>query len=117
MKRAEQTRENWERRRGIVNRYAASGLRAEDFCKQEGLSFYAFGKWRSRLKQMDREFSTSRHSKPANEFIEVKRAKDRPSPTYAGQTTAEILFPNQIRVELRCSRAELQELMVVLHRC
>ena len=120
MGRTEQKRENWERRRAIVERFATSGQRTEEFCKQEGLSFYAFSKWRSRLKQLDREANTLENAtlNPASVFVEVKREKDRtPSPTCASYATAEILFPNQIRIELRCTSAELRELMGVLHRC
>ena len=79
MRRTEQKRENWERRRAIVERFATSGQRAEEFCKQEGLSFYAFSKWRSRLKQLDREANTLENAtlNPASVFVEVKREKDR----------------------------------------
>lgn len=123
--RVEQYKANWAYRRAVCEKFNASGLRAEDFCEQEGLSYYAFCKWRSRIKQIDKESlgdgADPVISNPENIFVEVSRKSREVTPctqsTITNSTSAEITFPNQIRVELRCESRNLKELMEVLFRC
>lgn len=49
MKRIEQRRLGMEGWRGLVAKFADSGLTARAFCVQEGISIWSFNRWRSRL--------------------------------------------------------------------
>lgn len=123
--RAEKYEANWAYRREVCGKFKASGLRAEDFCEQEGISYYAFCKWRSRIKQLDEmslgDGAEPDSNNPEHVFVEVSRKlRDAPASKPGRSfpsTTAEITFPNQIRVELRCEDRNLKELMEVLSRC
>jgi len=49
MQRAEQRRLGAQEWRGLLTKFADSGLTARAFCAQEGISIWSFNRWRSRL--------------------------------------------------------------------
>jgi hypothetical protein len=106
----------WAERRAIIERYERSGESAEEFCKGAGLSYYAFSKWRSRLRGEELQ----RAQGEANGvFKEVPKQSTR-----ADQRTAQgsiipltITLPNHIQVEIPYRLSELPEILQVLSRC
>jgi len=73
MKRGEQRRLGIEVWRGLVAKFADSGLTARAFCAQEGVSIWSFNRWRSRLAGVDAVASSAKrnHATPAAPFVDL----------------------------------------------
>ena len=106
----------WAERRAIIERYERSGESAEDFCKGAGISYYAFSKWRSRLRGEERQRA---EGESRGVFREVpqqsRRAEERTAQRSSNPLT--ITLPNHIQVELPYRLSELPEILQVLSRC
>lgn len=73
MERVKQRRLGAEAWRGLLAKFAESGLTAEAFCTQEGISRSSLTRWRSRVRVEGRTQSARRRSSvpAAGEFVDL----------------------------------------------
>lgn len=82
---------------GILNRWKASGLSKQEFCRNEKIANSTFGNWYRKYKGQIKS-DQENPSMPA--FIPIE-LENQASPGKAGISPIELLFPNG--VQLRCT--------------
>lgn len=82
--------------RKTLERFAASGKRQSEFCKDEGLKVDALLYWRNTIRQRDAEAKSAKaaaNSKAAKAFVPLNVAEETPKPVAKDQkAVAQIVF-------------------------
>ncbi|WP_347333047.1 IS66 family insertion sequence element accessory protein TnpA [Marinimicrobium locisalis] len=60
--------EQWQ---SLVEQWQKSGQSAKQFCKEQGLGYASFCRWRKRLTQTDKKTSAAEPSSPEPSFIDL----------------------------------------------
>lgn len=84
-----------------IESWKTSELSQEKYCKQHGISYAAFGYWRSRLlKESSHSHKREAHTPTFKQAIIKPYTQDKPKPV---MSVIKIVLPNQTMIELPSS--------------
>lgn len=81
-----------------IEGWKKSGLSQEQYCKQQDLSYAAFGYWRSRLLKESQ--NTYKEIEPQPSFKQAIIKSSTEASTRSAASVIKIVMPNQMKVEL-----------------
>ena len=108
---------NWKARVALCKEWKKSGLSANEFCRQKGLTHSTFHSWCKKLKESDAEINHppsksmrySRQVNPERNLEPIMLSND--TQDLLKQMLVEISLPNQILVKIFLSIPELKKLL------